>query len=1068
MSKLNIADCYTAPLQNITEKFEPVDLNQLPDTLYEILVNDPNRPSPSDIRKGLDAHIGEKSTYTNKTLLINSLTLVNNALNSRLLSEDHKTTIAFKILEDLDKCTPGFHNRILSIELGLVRPNTIDDLLFMLRMNIVEITAVQHTQNIHVYNAYYNAATGLGYGTRPLNKDDVYAPLLTEVEHEHIHKAFMEKYTPLAIIVYLGLAIKSELELVYKYKGLKSSGYKLGKAGYKSGKYEGFKLLLEKLLDPIGYEDLFVFEEDESKFNIVDIDWRKVQWFIIKKLQESAILTFSKQEISFYKTLFYNPISADFSTVDFAKVGKQGLILVPEVFDCLSKEFLLKLEKKLLVNWPITLKNVSSQLSFQEYCLHRNIFSMEQECSLVFLKKYHDFLLATLGNQKHHGELESHLVFNWKIFNKNQVKSILLTLLQHSVVIAPSLFEIILTKMKNLSTDDQIQILSAEDENLDTVLTLAAHYNPEVGKLLMNFILKLPNNKEFDYLTHQNKHKCSALTITANEHTEFFGYYLASIRFLNFEYKKQVLSIRDDDGFTALDILDQQNPRWIINFLYNLKEGYFVITDFDIKDKHHLQNIRYEVTKKNKSQLVQLLLLRITCYNKAYIGEVVSREPEILEKILYSPTIDYLDWPQIFATKFEEGDTLFHIAARENLKSFFYLLRKSYYWEDEYCASYVAPCLHSKNNQGESPLDILHRDSTWLEPFVEDCSTIKDKLEQLWLIKSVLFSVGREDCKFFTAMEQDFELFKLYLENLSKLNVKVQRKLMLIAHHGNYPLRMLSAPASLRPTVLKELMSHQYSTMMLAAKGQPTPFRYLTDYMRKNFDKEDLIKPFMWLNRNKHNTLILAARYQLSNFLLILNIMEQYDEFIIEKLLFHKNKFNCSAIQVAVKCHANCSSDILKATYRYPWSLQKRIVKLINKIDVNMNHYLEFSLVQYYHLTNFSNEQQSKNFYSHLTSCINRLDELDDIESVLKKHLSMQNINQTFKQCAILDEYNNISNDPKKTKQNFIRVMEDANSPLYRALNIKRYPSLNPLTFFVGTSTLTAMQLVPRIPLQLS
>src|SRR3990167_9846091 len=118
--------------------------------------------------KQLDRHAGERSTYTHKSKLLESLSKLYAVFSHVATTNEQKNFIAEKIAEDVSECTPGFHDRVNFIIISLNLPQNLDELLAKTRFNLVDKIAHQladkSAQGVHVHARMHKLAQAAGFG----------------------------------------------------------------------------------------------------------------------------------------------------------------------------------------------------------------------------------------------------------------------------------------------------------------------------------------------------------------------------------------------------------------------------------------------------------------------------------------------------------------------------------------------------------------------------------------------------------------------------------------------------------------------------------------------------------------------------------------------------------------------------------------------------------------------------------------------------------------------------------------------------------------------------------------
>ena len=103
---------------------------------------------------------GKGSTYSLKKQLEESLKLIYLALINPTYPDDQKNTIVFKFHEGVPNCTPGFHDRMNELVIGLSPATDLDALLSKQRQEIVNRAATQTTGEVHAFNRFFVVGKG--------------------------------------------------------------------------------------------------------------------------------------------------------------------------------------------------------------------------------------------------------------------------------------------------------------------------------------------------------------------------------------------------------------------------------------------------------------------------------------------------------------------------------------------------------------------------------------------------------------------------------------------------------------------------------------------------------------------------------------------------------------------------------------------------------------------------------------------------------------------------------------------------------------------------------------------
>ena len=258
---------------------------------------------------------GKGSTYSLKKQLEESLKLIYLALINPTYPDDQKNTIVFKFHEGVPNCTPGFHDRMNELVIGLSPATDLDALLSKLRQEIVNRAATQTTGEVHAFNRFFVVAQADGYGVRPFNPDDRYRGNLPDAAiRAKLEEAFKQHYTFFSILHYLQDQLSVMLQRV-GYFG-RRSGDEI-KEGIDKGKFNDYSLgdfnNIMTALSPflaVGDLDLAlgpetaIFHEDIG--SVIDINWRgiisnklkKDDYFIFTPADEALLTLLNDDSVS--------------------------------------------------------------------------------------------------------------------------------------------------------------------------------------------------------------------------------------------------------------------------------------------------------------------------------------------------------------------------------------------------------------------------------------------------------------------------------------------------------------------------------------------------------------------------------------------------------------------------------------------------------------------------------------------------------------------------------------------------------------------------------------------------
>lgn len=236
-------------------------------------------------------HIGEQATYSLKKELLHALQLIFYRLNGQLdvqlgcLSHDEHKQFVLKLTEDLDACTPGFHNRVNDLVSAFASPSNLAELLYLVRKALF---LVSPDADVHSWNRVSLVASHTGLGIKPNLEHDAYQGLLSDQQiQDYLQQQIAQRFTPEQLPALLTDQFKG---LIYAY------GY-IGQAdesGYTVGFVDQVFATISQFVRESGQKDEAkwrYFKIDEETLRIRDINWPLIEsCFSITLSQEEYIL----------------------------------------------------------------------------------------------------------------------------------------------------------------------------------------------------------------------------------------------------------------------------------------------------------------------------------------------------------------------------------------------------------------------------------------------------------------------------------------------------------------------------------------------------------------------------------------------------------------------------------------------------------------------------------------------------------------------------------------------------------------------------------------------------------
>jgi hypothetical protein len=260
----------------------------------------------------LNYHIGPSANHNQVQFLTNYL----NYIYQELTKEDSKLTSDKKIsfLNGLEhpllNCTTGLTNRTQELISTLTSSVSVDDLLFQVRMNLVDKIARNFTQYIHTHDSIIDKAKQLGYGVERHNESDPYQPEHSIDEEQlklKLKDVFSTEYLPLQIIDKIVTHITEQLHFHHEYEG-KIEAQDIEIKGYETRRYENFIRYFQTIFGaaPSYEEDIekyLVIDEDSI---VKDINWVNVKIFLLEYLGHHQYIEAEEAEIHLLNTIIKN------------------------------------------------------------------------------------------------------------------------------------------------------------------------------------------------------------------------------------------------------------------------------------------------------------------------------------------------------------------------------------------------------------------------------------------------------------------------------------------------------------------------------------------------------------------------------------------------------------------------------------------------------------------------------------------------------------------------------------------------------------------------------------------
>lgn len=244
--------------------------------------------------KELNRHAGERSNYTHKSNLLESLAKLYAVFTHPNTTHEQKNFIAGRIAEDVAECSPGFHDRVSFTLIRLNIPRNLDELLAQVRFNLVDkiahFLADKSAQGIHVHARTNKLAQAAGFGVWTINENDTYervgsSDTSDKTIIQKVREGFNHHFQCVAIINALCEEIKA-LIAPLGYNGKRKTG-----EAYQNGEDDKFFEVLSLF---ISIDKDMTFERNDDK--VSDINWQYVRTTFFQTLSAEGYIILSQEE----------------------------------------------------------------------------------------------------------------------------------------------------------------------------------------------------------------------------------------------------------------------------------------------------------------------------------------------------------------------------------------------------------------------------------------------------------------------------------------------------------------------------------------------------------------------------------------------------------------------------------------------------------------------------------------------------------------------------------------------------------------------------------------------------
>jgi ankyrin repeat protein len=907
MPHINPNKCYTVTPQPVIAD-TPLNVDEL-----AALLSSFSNLTKEEIKRYLDRFVGPQGTYTYKAGLIESLRIVFIHLQKTEVLVDEKRLIADKLIEGVGFCTPGFHNRVNSIILGLVRPRSIDAILERVRQSIVESIARSYTGDVHRHNSFFSAAATLGYGVRPINRQDVYSGFINPEQLRVLQKTFAEKYTALSILNDLQVNIEGELRSYFDYQGKKTID-----APYNRGQIDRMVEFLNTILGSSYTErQFFIWEANESMCCDVqiDINWAFIQACLWEKLKNERYITLSKEEVNLFHALYHTEQT---SLASLLKEPRYRKLLY--AFDFIKYPQIIKSfeQRKIMA---AALAEQASGMNIEELLRYTQLIQTFFSDDSTLKKQYLQIAAETwLKNRKNLnlistiklGDQKTLLVI-YENLSDQQLKALfskpslaLENLLLLSAFHSTELSIRLMYLVKDLyqSTPKAISLLLH-------ALNLTLEHQPEAAPKIIDFMKSLEPSMQRRLFAEKNINGDSALMVAVNKKPAALPHLLTLIKTFDDETQKAILRAKDKEGSNVLILATRNQPPSLPHLLAFIKT-------FDIETQKAM------LAEKN------------TYGNNALIF-AAEKEPETIDQLLeLIKTFDVETQKAILATQSEEdGCSALMIAAyfQPEITSHLLDFIKTFDVETQ------KAILTAKTNQGENALiKALHKKPLAAIHLLNFIKTFD--LETQEAILTMTDMLGNQPL--IIATYTNPVAFPVLIDLIKQLDIEKQKAMLTATDpNGN---SVLAIAAHRRPTAIPYLLDVirtfdiETQKTMLAAKngegnnalmkvtsGNIAALTPLLEFI-KTFDIETQKAILTATDRNGNNVLTIAAHRQPTAIPPLLDVVRTFDIETQKAMLTAKNREGQNALMMAASADATALPPLIEFIKTFDVETQKAIL----------------------------------------------------------------------------------------------------------------------------------------------
>ena len=242
-----------------------LNIDKLVDKIWDLLDNSKTHLTKALILSAYKRH----ATHTQHQLR-HALSAVEYLLDQESIPLAVKQAWAVQLVEEIDHCTPGFHDRVQNILLNYSTETklTLDHCLYLCRMQWLEAFIRSKTTDVHTHNQFYKVAEKIGLGVYAIYSADPHSNLhMTESKVVDLLLNAKSRYYNLFTVM------NSVYDMILDHvKALGYCGQQTKDHSYPMGFYAPVCELFKELFfnTDLTLDDVFILDDNS---NIVDINW---------------------------------------------------------------------------------------------------------------------------------------------------------------------------------------------------------------------------------------------------------------------------------------------------------------------------------------------------------------------------------------------------------------------------------------------------------------------------------------------------------------------------------------------------------------------------------------------------------------------------------------------------------------------------------------------------------------------------------------------------------------------------------------------------------------------------